>query len=106
MENKKASEREFAMYTFLQAMEKPETLEKFGFADVYYYTEWEGYYLLALSYFDSGDNPKEKKQFFKTDVGKDTINGLLLFKNFVSTFATLQSFRSIERKNVLMPYFF
>lgn len=91
MESKEASEREFAMYSYLQAMEKPGTLERFGFADVYYYTEWKGYYLLVLSYFDDGYLcSNSKKPFLKTDVGNDTINGLLLFRNFVSTLATLQ----------------
>lgn len=96
MKSKEASEREFAMYTYLQAFDKSESLQKFGFADVYYYTEWEGYYLIVLSYFDSGYLcSKTKKNFFKTDVSNDTINGLLLFRNFVSTFVTLLSIRSV-----------
>lgn len=76
------------MYSYLKAMEKPESLEKFGFANVYFYAEWEEHYLLVLSKFVDG-YLEAKQQFLRADVGHDTINGLLLFRNFVSIVATL-----------------
>lgn len=85
MANEQDAKREYEMYSYLDAIDKPE-IEKFGFCSIYYFGKWnEGYMLMAMSLLTDGDlEDKAKLGFFEDSVENQAINSLILFRNFVS----------------------
>lgn len=85
--HKNESDREFEMYTYLNAIDSPE-VEKFGFAAVHYYKEWnKEYMVMALSRFEEDLIDALNKGCFNYSSKQGAVNSLILFRNFVSTSA-------------------
>lgn len=84
-ENK--SEREFEMYSYLNAIDD-ENVEKLGFATVHYYQEWNNEYMvMVFSRFEEDLIDAFNRGCFNYTSKQGAANGLILFRNFVSTLA-------------------
>lgn len=90
-ENRNTAEREFQMLTYLNAINRTE-IERFGFPAVYYYSNWKGFILTIISYFDGGDLVERKnKGFFESSSSESkSIDSLILFRDFVSAIPSYQ----------------
>lgn len=72
---------EYAMYTFLDAINNT-NVEKYGFPAIYYFNEWNQHYILTVfSFLDGGD---AYDRLIKTNHFAEPLNSLILFRNFVS----------------------
>lgn len=85
MANEEDAKREYEMYSYLDAIDKPE-IEKLGFCSIYYFGKWnEDYMLMAMSLLTDGDlDDKAREGFLDDSVENQAINSLILFRNFVS----------------------
>lgn len=88
-EYRNTTEREFQIFTYLNAINRTD-IERFGFPAVYYYNDWNGYILTVISYFDGGDLvDRRNKGFFQNPSSEsESIDSLILFRNFVSAIST------------------
>lgn len=85
MANEEDAKREYEMYSYLDAIDKPE-IEKLGFCSIYYFGKWnEEYMLMAMTLLTDGDlYDKAREGFLDDSVENQAINSLILFRNFVS----------------------
>ncbi|XP_031630080.1 casein kinase I-like isoform X2 [Contarinia nasturtii] len=70
------SDREFEMYWYLDAVDKP-SVEKYGISPIYYYNKWGPHILTVMSLFDCHLYKKS------TEIATEPINTLILFRDFV-----------------------
>lgn len=87
MANEQDAKKEYEMYSYLDAIDKPE-IEKLGFCSIYYFGKWnEDYMLMAMSLLTDGDlDDKASEGYLDDSVGNQAINSLILFRNFVSVY--------------------
>lgn len=99
LSEKEHSDAEFAMYTYLNAIDNDD-IERFGLPSIYYYKVFDqcdvGYTLMAITLLTGGDLYKRMQTgLFDDTFEHQTINSLILFRNFVGylidTFRTLSS---------------
>lgn len=85
MAHEQYAKREYEMYTYLDAIDKPE-IENLGFCSIYYFGKWnDDYMLMAMTLLTDGDlDDKAEEGFFKDSIENQAINSLILFRNFVS----------------------
>lgn len=82
--HKNESDREFEMYTYLNAIDNPE-VEKFGFSAVHYYNEWNNEYMvMVFSRFEEDLINAMNRGCFNCTLKQGAANSLILFRNFVS----------------------
>lgn len=76
LENKELAEAEYEMYTYLDAIDKPE-VELYGIPAVYYYGQWQGQDLIMMG-LTLLDKKVKTKQLLENDV-----NILIVLRDFV-----------------------
>lgn len=82
--HKNESDREFEMYTYLNAIDNTE-VEKFGFSAVHYYNEWNNEYMvMVFSRFEEDLINAMYRGCFNCTLKQGAANSLILFRNFVS----------------------
>lgn len=88
MKYKAQTDREHKMYTQLEPIDNSSVVEKFGFPKIYYYNECDGKMVTVYSYFDGGNLADKAHKWFKssTELGRNKLNSLILFRDFVSIF--------------------
>lgn len=80
--------RELEIYTYLNAINNPK-VERFGFPALYCYQKWEDSMMIATTLFDGKDLGRfVMKEYFNEAVGTQSINSLILFREFVSFFVS------------------
>lgn len=85
--HKNESDREFEMYTYLNAIDDP-AVEKFGFSAVHYYNDWNNeYMIMVFSRFEEDLIDASNRGRFNHTLKQSAANSLILFRNFVSIIA-------------------
>lgn len=75
--DKTSTEKEYATYTYLNAIDDAK-MELYGIPTVYYYGTWDNYIMMAITLLDSGYD----KAFKANDLNE--LDLLILCKEFVS----------------------
>lgn len=93
MENKNESDREYEMYSYLGAIDN-ESVEQFGLCNIYYYGDWKNewdieFKLIIFTYLSGNLGQWARAGYFNSAIGKNGLNTLILFRDFVSGFANL-----------------
>lgn len=90
MKHKNETDREYEMYSYLNAIDN-ENVEQFGLCNVYYYGDWKSewhteFKLVILTFLRGNLGRPARAGYFKSANGKNGLNTLILFRDFVSTF--------------------
>lgn len=86
-ENLEQIEREYKIYSYLDAIENPD-VEKYGIPTAYGYNEWQHCVYMAISLFEFDLIDAVRKGSFNYTLHDNhkALNSLILFKDFVSAF--------------------
>lgn len=88
IKNRDESDREFEIYSYLDAIDN-ELVEQFGICNIYYYGDWTSewntkFKLMIFTYLSGNLAWPARQDYFNSSIGKNGLNTLILFRDFVS----------------------